>query len=86
MSAKVISQAQREEFERLVDERVKAITAALPGHQPTFVVLEALLRVHRLGVSRLDRDAKGYVAMALGEYAGELLRASSRAPTDQPIH
>lgn len=85
MNEQQLTRAQRDEFEQLVAERVKAITGALPGRQPTFVVLEALMRVHRLTVSHLDNESKGYAAMALGEYAGELLRASA-APLTNVVH
>ncbi len=86
MNDQHITQAQRDEFEQLVADRVKAIVLTLTGDKHSiFVVLEALVRVHRSVASQLDNECKGHVAMALGEYAGEMLRTSA-APEANPVH
>jgi hypothetical protein len=85
MNTSEITPEQRAEFNRLVEEKVRQFFQVLEGEQPTFVVLEALIRLHRYTALQLPPDAMGYVSMALGEYAGELLR-SSCARQSGPIH
>lgn len=82
-----MTQAQHDEFVRMVREKVHLIIDALQGEHPPFVVLEALLQVHRMTVNQLPDEFKGPCATAVAAYAGELLQTDiATRPPGTPVH
>lgn len=80
---------QLSEFQRLSLDMGKRIVKAIEGQQSAYVVLEALLIVHRYTVQQLPPDAIGTVSMAVAAYAGELLQASTNpqsVPAGASVH
>lgn len=68
----------KSEFIKQADSMAREIILAI-GEKPldAFIVLEALLRVHRFTCMQLTPDGVGAASMALAAYAGDLLQASA---------
>lgn len=75
-----------EEFRKQATALSCELGAALVGRAlPTFVVLEALMQLHRCLTSRLPADVKTDIALDLGQYASCLmLAAEHEARTGAP--
>lgn len=77
-----------QELKELAVQLAGELAAVLAGRRlPTFVVLHALMSLHRYTALQLPTDLQGDVAMQLGQYAGELLHASAtgHAPVDSTL-
>lgn len=81
--------AQRSEFQQLAMDMSCQFIKAIEGYQSPYVVMEALLIVHRYTVHQLPPEVIGQVSMAIAAYAGELLQSSAStqsAPAGTPVH